>query len=136
MNELTISTDKNKLNIILIHEFLTKSYWAEGRTIEQVKISIENSLCWGMYLNDEQIGFARVLTDGSVVAYLMDVFIIEKYRGNGYSKILLDEILAHKGLLSVGKWVLATKDAHDLYRQFGFNEIANPERLMSRSSNN
>jgi len=134
MNELTISTDKNKLNIILIHEFLTKSYWAEGRTIEQVKISIENSLCWGMYLNDEQIGFARVLTDGIVVAYLMDVFIIEKHRGKGYSKILLDEIFAHKDLQSIGKWVLATKDAHELYKQFGFDAINNPERLMSRTN--
>ena len=136
MKGITISTDKNKLDVSLIHEFLTNSYWAEGRTFEQVKTSIENSLCWGIYLNNEQIGFARVLTDGSVVAYLMDVFIIEKYRGNGYSKILLDEILAHKDLQSIGKWILATKDAHDLYRQFGFKEIANPERLMSRSSKN
>ena len=129
---MTISTDKSKLNIKLIHEFLTKSYWAEGRTFEQVKISIENSICWGMYQNNEQIGFARVLTDSAVVAYLMDVFITEKHRGNGYSKMLLNEILAHKDLQSVGKWVLATKDAHDLYKQFGFKEIENPERLMSR----
>jgi GNAT superfamily N-acetyltransferase len=136
MNEITISTDKNKLNVTMIHDFLTNSYWAEGRTLEQVKISIENSLCWGIYLDDEQIGFARVLTDGSVVAYLMDVFIIEKYRGNGYSKILLDEVLAHKDLQSIGKWVLATKDAHDIYKQFGFKGIENPERFMSRSSKN
>ena len=136
MKGITISTDKNKLDVSLIHEFLTNSYWAEGRTFEQVKTSIENSLCWGIYLNNEQIGFARVLTDGSVVAYLMDVFIIEKCRGKGYSKMLLDEIFAHKDLQSIGKWILATKDAHDLYRQFGFKEIANPERLMSRSSKN
>jgi GNAT superfamily N-acetyltransferase len=134
MNEITISTDKNKLNVTMIHDFLTNSYWAEGRTLEQVKTSIENSLCWGIYLDDEQIGFARVLTDGSVVAYLMDVFIIEKYRGNGYSKILLDEVLAHKDLQSIGKWVLATKDAHDLYKQFGFKDIENPERLMLRTN--
>jgi len=72
-NEITISTDKNRLNVKLIHEFLTNSYWAEGRTLDQVKISIENSLCFGIYLKDEQIGFARVLTDNAVVAYLMDV---------------------------------------------------------------
>ena len=132
--EITISTDKNRLNIKLIHEFLTKSYWAEGRTLEQVKISIKNSLCWGVYLNDEQIGFARVLTDGSVVAYLMDVFITEKHRGKGYSKMLLKEILANKDLQAVGKWVLATKDAHNLYKQFGFEEIENPEWLMSRKN--
>jgi GNAT superfamily N-acetyltransferase len=132
--EIIISTDKNKLNVPLIHEFLTKSYWSEGRTFEQVKISIENSLCWGMYLNDEQIGFARVLTDKSVVAYLMDVFIIEKYRGKGYSKRLLNEIFAHRELQSIGKWVLATKDTHNLYKQFGFNGIENPERLMARKN--
>jgi N-acetylglutamate synthase-like GNAT family acetyltransferase len=133
-DEITISTDKNKLDVPLIHEFLTKSYWAERRTFEQVKISIDNSLCWGMYLNGEQIGFARVLTDRAVVAYLMDVFITEKYRGKGYSKMLLNEILAHKDLQSISKWVLATKDAHDLYKQFGFNEIENPERLMARTN--
>ncbi|UCH66241.1 MAG: GNAT family N-acetyltransferase [Ignavibacterium sp.] len=132
--DIAISTDKNKLDVKLIHEFLTKSYWAEGRTFEQVKVSIENSLCWGMYLNDEQIGFARVLTDGTVVAYLMDVFITDKHRGKGYSKMLLNEVLAHKDLQSVGKWVLATKDAHDLYRQYGFDMIENPERLMSRTN--
>ena len=132
--EITISTDKNKLNIKLIHKFLTNSYWAEGRTIDQVKISIENSLCWAMYLNDEQIGFARVLTDGAVVAYLMDVFITEKDRGKGYSKMLLNEIFDHKDLQSVDKWVLATKDAQDLYKRFGFKAIENPERLMGRKN--
>ena len=132
-SEITISIEKTKLNIKLIHEFLTKSYWAEGRTFEQVKMSIENSICFGMYLNDKQIGFARVLTDGSVVAYLMDVFIIDKYRGNGYSKMLLREIFNHKKLKAVSKWVLATKDAHGLYNQFGFKVIENPERLMSRT---
>lgn len=132
--EIIISTDKNKLDVRLIHEFLTKSYWAEGRTFEQVKISIENSLCWGVYLDGEQIGFARVLTDGSVIAYLMDVFIVEKHRGKGYSKKLMKEILAHKDLQLVGKWVLATKDAHDLYKQFGFNKIENPDRFMSRTN--
>jgi GNAT superfamily N-acetyltransferase len=132
--EITISTDKNKLNIKLIHEFLTKSYWADGRTFEHVRISIENSLCWGVYLNGEQIGFARVLTDCAVVAYLMDVFITENHRGKGYSKMLLNEILAHSELKSIGKWVLATKDAHDLYKQFGFKAIENPERLMSRTN--
>jgi predicted GNAT family N-acyltransferase len=132
--EIIISTDKNKLDISLIHEFLTKSYWAKGRTIDQVKISIENSLCWAMYLNDEQIGFARVLTDGAIVAYSMDVFITEKDRGKSYSKMLLNEIFDHKDLQLVDKWILATKDAYDLYKQFGFKEIENPERLMSRSN--
>ncbi len=132
--EITISTNKNRLNVKLIHEFLTNSYWAEGRALEQVKISIEHSLCFGMYLKDEQIGFARVLTDKAVVAYLMDVFIIDKERGKGYSKMLLNKIFAHSELKSIGKWVLATKDAHDLYKQFGFKGIENPERLMERNN--
>lgn len=132
-SEITISTDKTKLNFKLIHEFLTDSYWAKGRTLEQVKMSVENSICFGIYLKDKQIGFARVLTDGSVVAYLMDVFIIDKYRGNGYSKMLLREIFKHKDLQVVNKWILATKDAHGLYKQFGFKKIENPERLMSRT---
>jgi len=133
-NEITISTDKNKLNVKLIHEFLTNSYWAEGRALEQVKISIENSLCFGMYFNNEQIGFARVLTDKAVVAYLMDVFILDKHRGKGYSKMLMNEIFAHSELKSIGKWILATKDAHDLYKQFGFKGIEKPERLMERNN--
>lgn len=131
---ITISTDKNKLDITFIHEFLTKSYWAEGRTLEQVKISIENSICFGIYLKDKQIGFARVLTDGSVVAYLMDVFIAEIHRDKGYSKMLLTEIFNHKELRAVNKWVLSTKDAHNLYKQFGFDAIEHPERLMSRKN--
>ena len=133
-NEITISTDKNRLNAKLIHEFLTNSYWAEGRTLEQVKISIENSLCFGMYFNNEQIGFARVLTDKAIVAYLMDVFILDKHRGKGYSKMLMNEIFVHSELKSIGKWILATKDAHDLYKQFGFKGIEKPERLMERNN--
>jgi len=132
--EITISTDKTRLDIKLIHEFLTKSYWAEGRSLEQVKISIDNSLCFGIYLRDEQIGFARVLTDKVVFAYLMDVFILDKYRGKGYSKMLLNKIFANRELQSVGKWFLATQDAHGLYKQFGFKEIENPEKLMSRTN--
>ena len=133
-SEITISTDKTRLNIKLIHEFLTKSYWAEGRTLERVKISIENSMCFGIYLKDKQIGFARVLTDKVVFAYLMDVFIIEKFRGKGYSKMLLTEIFANRELQTVGKWFLETKDAHGLYKQFGFKELENPGRLMLRKN--
>lgn len=134
-SKIIVSTDNQKLDIVLIHDFLTNSYWASGRTIEQVKKSIENTLCFGIYLDNEQIGFARVLTDKVVFAYLMDVFITEKHRGKGYSKILLDEIFKYPELSEIGKWFLATRDAHNLYRQFEFNEIPKPEMYMERIKN-
>ncbi|MBP1683617.1 MAG: N-acetyltransferase [Ignavibacteriaceae bacterium] len=132
MKEIIISDDKSKLDVGLIHKFLTTSYWAEGRTIEQVKNSIEHSICFGVYKDDKQIGFARVLTDCTVFAYLMDVFILEEFRGNGFSKLLLNTIFEDDRFKSVKKWLLATKDAHSLYAQFGFGEIRNTERLMEK----
>lgn len=128
--DLLVSTDKSKLNITTIHAFLMSSYWAEGRTIEQVRATIDNSLCFGMYLKNEQIGFARLLTDGVVFAYLMDVFVLKKFRGNGYSKILLQKIFSYPELANIPKWILGTTDAHGLYKQFGFTPISHPERLM------
>jgi GNAT superfamily N-acetyltransferase len=90
MNDPLISDDKSKLDVELIHNFLTTSYWAKGRTIEEVKKSIEHSICFGVYKGGKQIGFARIVTDYTVIAYLMDVFILEEYRGNGFSKLLLN----------------------------------------------
>ena len=132
MKEIIVSDDKSKLDVGLIHKFLTTSYWAEGRTIEQVINSIEHSICFGVYKDDKQIGFARVLTDCTVFAYLMDVFILEEFRGNGFSKLLLNTIFEDDRFKSVKKWMLATKDAHSLYAQFGFGEIRNTERLMEK----
>ena len=105
-------------------------YWAEGRTIDEVKITIDNSFCFGLFLKNEQIGFARVMTDGVVFGYLMDVFVLEKYRSNGFSKILLKEIFSHPQLINIPKWLLGTRDAHGLYKQFGFTQLSHPERLM------
>lgn len=127
---VSVSTDKSKLDLGVIHGFLTSSYWATGRTPEQVQATIDNSLCFGVYVDGRQIGFARVLTDTVVFAYLMDVFILKEYRGKGYSKILLKEIFSHTKLAHVQKWLLGTTDAHALYRQFGFTELSHPERLM------
>jgi len=132
MDDLIISDDKSILDIGLIHKFLTTSYWAEGRTIEEVKNSIEHSFCFGVYKDDQQIGFARILTDYSVIAYLMDVFILEEYRGKGFSKLLLTRIFADERFKRVKKWRLATKDAHSLYAKFGFEKIKNPDRLMEK----
>lgn len=132
MDDLIISDDKTKLDIELIHNFLTTSYWAVGRTIEEVKKSIEHSICFGVYKDGKQIGFARIVTDYTVIAYLMDVFILEEYRGNGFSKLLLKRIFEDYRFKSIKKWMLATKDAHSLYAQFGFGGIYNPDRLMEK----
>jgi len=130
MNDLIIRDDKSKLDVELIHNFLSTSYWANGRTIEEVKKSIEHSICFGVYNDGKQIGFARIVTDYTVFAYLMDVFILEEDRGKGLSKLLLKKIFEDDRLKNIKKWMLATKDAHLLYAQFGFGEIKNPDRLM------
>jgi len=132
MDDLIISDDKSKLDIGLIHKFLTSSYWAEGRTVDEVKKSIENSICFGVYKDDRQIGFARVVSDLTIIAYLMDVFIIEEYRGKGFSKLLLNRIFEDDRFKGVKKWILATKDAHSLYAGFGFDKINNADRLMEK----
>ena len=116
----------------MIHEFLTYTYWAKGRTLEEVKTSIEHCLCYGVYLNNKQIGFGRVVTDYVVFAYLMDVFILSEYRGKGYSKQLMKTINEAPKLQSCKVWMLKTSDAHKLYHQFGYTELKHPEKVMER----
>ena len=132
MNEILISDDKSKLDIGVIHQFLTTSYWATGRSIEDVKKSIDNSICFGVFFNNKQIGFARIVTDYVVFAYVMDVFILEEYRGRGYSKLLMKRILDDERFLGIKKWMLATKDAHTLYSKFGFEALKNADRMMEK----
>lgn len=127
----TVSTDKTLLDRALIHQVLTTSYWAEGRSLETVNASIDGSLCFGLYADDAQVGFARVVTDYATVALLADVFVLESYRGKGLGKRLLEAVLTHPPLQTCS-WTLFTKDAHDLYAQFGFERSRNPERLMRR----
>ena len=129
---ITVSTDKSKLDIAFIQHFLKDIYWAAGRTIDEVQTSIEHSFCFGIYLDDKQIGFARVITDYVVFAYLMDVFIVEEHRGKGYSSLLIENMMTEPVLRNIKIWRLATKDAHFLYRKFGFNELANPDKLMEK----
>ncbi len=129
----TISTDKTKLDIPLIHTFLTTSYWAEGRTLETVKASIKGSLCFGVYKDDAQLGFARVITDYAVFAYLADVFILETHRGHALGKQLIKTVLTHPELQTCN-WALFTEDAHEFYAQFGFARPAEPEKLMRRKA--
>ena len=134
----TVTTEPSRLDVSLIHNYLSNtSYWATGRTLEVVQRSIENSLCFGLYKTsagerEQQIGFARVVTDYATFAWLADVFVVEEYRGQGLAKWLMETILAHPQLQEFRRWLLATRDAHELYRRFGFSELAEPGRWMER----
>ncbi|HEV8367055.1 MAG TPA: GNAT family N-acetyltransferase [Pyrinomonadaceae bacterium] len=133
--DFVISTDKHKLNIEFIHDFLcNKSYWAKGRSLELVQRSIENSLNFGLFKQEQQIGFARVVTDYATFAWLADVFIVDEYRGLGLGVWLIDVITSHPRLQGLRRWLLATRDAHELYRRFGFNEVGEAQRWMERMS--
>jgi len=135
MEDYKISDDKARLDLKLVHHQITNSYWAKGRNFEDVKRSVDNSICYGIYIADKQVGFARIVSDLTTIADLMDVFIVEKYRGNGLSKILLKKILNDERFSSVKKWMLATKDAHSLYEKFGFRKIKLTGKLMEKVSN-
>jgi len=130
-NDLLISTDKTKLDIPFIHNYLSnESYWAKNIPIDVVKKSIEGSFCFGLYDKEKQFGFARVITDHATFGYLADVFITEEYRGKGLSKWLMMEIMKHPHLQGFRRWMLATRDAHGLYKQFGFEPLDKPESIM------
>lgn len=129
---ITISKDKNKLDVQFIQNFLKDIYWAAGRTIEEVQRTIDASVCFGIYLDGKQIGFARVITDYVVFAYLMDVFISEEFRGKGYSSLLIENMMNDSELQEVKIWRLATTDAHFLYEKFGFTKLAHPEKMMEK----
>jgi N-acetylglutamate synthase-like GNAT family acetyltransferase len=125
MGRFLISTDRSKLDVDVIHRFLARSYWAEGIPRETVVRSIENSLCFGVYDNARQIGFARVISDFATYAYLADVFILEPYRERGLGKELMASIMAHPDLQGLRRWSLGTRDAQGLYAQFGFKPVVN-----------
>ncbi len=129
---IQISTDKTKLDIPFIQRFLKDIYWTAGRTKEEVQTTIDHSFCFGIYLDDQQIGFARVITDYVVFAYMMDVFIDEAHRGKGYSSILIEAMMNEPQLQNVKIWRLATRDAHLIYEKFGFKLLAHPERIMEK----
>ncbi len=134
--EYTISTDKTRLNIEVIHSFLDTSYWAAGRSVDTIRRSIEHSISFGIYHGEAQIGFARVITDYATFAWIADVFVLDPHRGKGLSKWLMEVIISHPELQGFRRWVLATKDAHELYRRFGFTELTRPERWMERHDPN
>lgn len=130
-----ITTDKGRLEIEMIQGFLSEeSYWAQTRSLEQTKRAIQNSLCFGVYAGNRQIGFARVVSDFATFAYVGDVFVLSEFRGRGLSKRLMETILAHPDLQGLRRWLLATRDAHGLYEQFEFSPLKVPERWMERTA--
>jgi GNAT superfamily N-acetyltransferase len=136
-DDYSISTDRSRLNLELIHNYLsTETYWASGRSREVVQRSIENSLPFGIYKEAEQVGFARVVTDYATFAWIADVFILPEHRGRGLSKWLMEVMIEHPQLQGFRRWVLATKDAHGLYEKFGFITLHRPERWMERPDPN
>ena len=133
---LEVSTNKSRLDVPFIQDFLKDIYWAAGRTMEEVQTTIDASFCFGIYLDGKQIGFARVVTDYVVFAYLMDVFITPEHRGKGYSSALIKAMMEEPQLQQVKIWRLATSDAHFLYEKFGFRALAHPEKMMERIIDN
>ena len=125
-----VHTDPDRLELDVIHGFLVRSYWSPGVPREVVARAITHSLCFGLYHHGAQIGFARVVTDRATFAYLADVFVLEEHRGRGLSKQLMAVIVAHPDLQRLRRFLLATRDAHGLYRQFGFAALSYPSRLM------
>jgi len=134
--EYTLSTEKSRLDLLVLHEYLSKTaYWALGRSHETVGKSIEHSLCFGIYAQDgKQVGFARVITDYATFAWLCDVFVLESHRGKGLGKWLVEAVVNHPDLQGIKRILLATRDAHELYRRYGgFEMLEAPERWMARS---
>ena len=128
--EFVISTDRERLDLDVIHGFLTDCYWAKGIPRELVARSIENSLCFGVYSEGRQVGFARVISDYATYAYIGDVFVLEPYRGHGLGKWLMECIMRDPRLRGLRRWSLVTDDAHGLYEQFGFTKLKSPEKYM------
>ena len=136
-DQFSISTDKSKLDVDSVHDFLsTKAYWCLNIPKEKVQVAIENSLCFGVYEEEKQVGFARIITDFSTIAYLGDVYVLEEYRGKGLSKWLMETIMNHEDLQGLRRWILLTGDAHELYRQYGWTNIADPTKWMELHDKN
>jgi GNAT superfamily N-acetyltransferase len=129
-DRFTISTDPARLDVDSIVNMLTRAYWAVGRPRQRTERALNNSLVFGVYDGDKQVGVARVVTDFSIFAYLCDVFIHEDYRSHGLGKWLIQTVLEHPDLAEMRRWVLVTSDAHGLYRQYGFTSIDDPEHWM------
>jgi N-acetylglutamate synthase-like GNAT family acetyltransferase len=129
--EFTITTDRCRMDIIAIHDFLSKySGWSDNIPFNKVKTSIEHSLNFGLFDKEKQIGFARIISDFSTIAYLGDIYILDEYRGKGLSKKLMDVVMGHPGLQGLRRWILLTSTADWLYEKYGFMKVPNPEIYM------
>jgi GNAT superfamily N-acetyltransferase len=129
--EFLISTDPARLDLDVIHGFLTNCYWAKGIPRELVARSIEHSLCFGVYDGSgAQVGFAKVISDFATYAYVADVFVLESHRGRGLGKALMQCVVQHPSLQGLRRWSLSTRDAHTLYAQVGFTQLSFPDRYM------
>ena len=127
-----ITTDPTRFDLDVIHGYLSRSYWAEGIPHETVARSIAGSLGFAAFVDRQQVGFARVITDRATFAYLADVFVLEERRGRGIATRILEAIVSHPDLQHLRRWMLVTRDAHALYAKFGFRALGNPERVMER----
>lgn len=127
-----VSDDRARLDLGVIHGFLRTAYWSTGVSADVVKRAIEGSLCFGLFEHDRQVGFARAITDRATYAYLADVFVLTSHRGRGLGRWLMECVMAHPDLQGLRRYSLVTKDAHELYRPFGFEALANPDRYMER----
>lgn len=132
LNEFLITTDADKVNIDVVHELLSRSYWAEKRSREIIEKFIKSSLCFSLYHLDKQVGFARVVTDYITFGYVRDVFIHEDYRSKGLGKWLIDCVISHPDIEKIERLMLATKDAQGFYKYHGFSELQKPEAFMER----
>ena len=128
--EYTITTDPKRIDLDVVHATLTASYWATGIPREVVERAVQHSLCFGAYLGNRQVGFARVVSDRATFAYVSDVFVLPSERGRGVGGRLMAAIMAHPDLQGLRRWTLFTRDAHALYRRFGFGDARYPDRLM------
>ncbi len=130
MNRFRVITNIDDMDMTVIHGFLSQSYWAKGIPQATLQKALENSLCFGLFDGEQQVGFARMVTDKATFAYLADVFVLESHRGHGGAKTLMTAIMDHADLQGLRRMLLATRDAHSLYRQFGFTDLARPEIMM------
>lgn len=133
----TISTDKALLDIRAIHHFLsTQAYWSLNIPLATVEKAVKHSLCFGLYADNQQIGFARIISDFSTIAYLGDVYVIDEYRNQGLAKWLIEAVMQHPELQGLRRWILLTESAHKLYEPFGWNTVAEPRKWMEKANKN
>ena len=136
-DDFIITTDKSKMDIVAIHDFLSKySGWSDNIPFDRVKTSIDHSLNFGLFYNGRQIGFARVISDFSTIAYLGDIYVLDEYRGRGLSKKLMDTVITHPNLQGLRRWILLTSTADWLYEKYGFTKLPKPEIYMELFNSN